>query len=103
MRMTLHRTLLSALCVASLCSAMEAQMVRRPPRSHKPTSIVRLSPAVLLGRATYRVDPVLPIGCRCDGSVTVDLKVDIAGSVDIVTYLKGQSLLAQAAIDKVLK
>jgi len=95
--MTLHRTLVSAFCVASLCLVIEAQTVRTP-RSRRLPSIVRLSPAVLQRRVTYRVDPILPSGCRCEGTVTVDLKVDDGGNVVSVTYVKGHPLLAQPAI-----
>jgi TonB family protein len=56
-------------------------------------------PKALEGRAIERVNPKLPSGCRCEGTVMVDILINTEGKVVCAKFAKGHPLLSSAAIE----
>ena len=81
-------------------SEVNGSEVRRAS-SIEPAGVLELSPAVAEGSLLYRVEPEYPKEARerqMQGSVVLDVRMGRDGAVQAVNLVRGQSLLAEAAI-----
>jgi TonB family protein len=81
-------------------SQVNGSEVRRAS-SVEPAGVLELSPEVAEGSLLYRVEPEYPEDARrqqMQGSVVLDVRMGRDGAVQAVNLVRGQSLLAEAAI-----